>query len=76
MFGKPRVNPESPRSLWRILHEDQRGGVSLETVLLLAAVALPILIFVIRFGWPRIREIFLKGIAEMEEAGEEAQRGH
>ncbi len=76
MFGKPRVNPESPRSLWRILHEDQRGGVSLETVLVIAAVALPILIFVIRFGWPRIRDIFMTHLEDLEESGLEAQRGH
>jgi hypothetical protein len=41
-----RRNP-SPRS----------GRVRLETLLLIAAVALPILLFLFKTGWPRLREI-------------------
>ena len=29
-------------------------------------IALPILIFIIKFGWPRIREFFNKGMTELE----------
>ncbi len=61
------------RSLWKIVHDDEKGGVSLETVLIIAAVALPILIFVIRYGWPRIKEFFEKGMQDLEEGAEQGQ---
>lgn len=69
--ANPKKN--TPRSLWRILHEDQRGAVSLETVLIIAAVALPILIFVIRYGWPRIKEFFESALDDLEEGAEGAK---
>jgi hypothetical protein len=59
--------------LWKIVHDDENGGVSIETVLILAAIALPILIFVIKFGWPRIKEFFNKGIQDLEEGAEQGQ---
>jgi hypothetical protein len=34
------------------------GAVTLETVLLIGAIALPVLIFLLRFGWPRVRDYF------------------
>ena len=49
------------------VHEDDRGSVSLETILIIGAVALPILIFLIKFGWPRIREFFNRGLTDLEE---------
>jgi hypothetical protein len=61
------------RSLWSILHEDQRGAVSLETVLIIAAVALPILIFLIKYGWPRIQGFFTEQMEILEEGAEQAQ---
>ena len=61
------------RSLWSILHEDQRGAVSLETVLIIAAVALPILIFLIKYGWPRIQGFFEDQMIILEEGAEQAQ---
>ena len=66
------VEGKSP-SLWKIVHDDERGGVSLETVLIIAAVALPILIFVIKYGWPRIREFFETGMQDLEEGAEQGQ---
>ncbi len=69
--ANPKKN--TPRSLWRILHEDQRGAVSLETVLIIAAVALPILIFVIKYAWPRIMDLFERGMAPLEEGVQQAQ---
>ncbi|MEQ8791010.1 MAG: hypothetical protein RIC55_32410 [Pirellulaceae bacterium] len=45
--------------MWKLLkriHRDEKGGVSIETVLIIAAIALPILIFIIKFGWPRIKK--------------------
>jgi len=64
------VNHSTPkaslRKLLRQVHSDQRGQVSIETVLILAAIALPILIFVIKFGWPRIKLFFDKGMNDLE----------
>jgi Flp pilus assembly pilin Flp len=57
-------------SAWRKLigrvHRDERGAVSLETILIIGAIALPILIFIIKFGWPRIRQYFYKGLTDLE----------
>jgi hypothetical protein len=56
--------------LWGLLrevHEDERGALSLETILIIGAIALPILIFIIKFGWPRIKEFFLQGLEDLEE---------
>ena len=49
------------------VHSDQRGAVSLETILIIGAIALPILIFLIKFGWPRIRDYFFKGMDDLQE---------
>ena len=67
---------ENRASLWSLLrkvHQDDAGAVSIETVLIIAAIALPILIFVIKFGWPRVRGLFLKGIDDLEGGASEAQ---
>lgn len=59
--------PSIPRNLFKKLNRDQRGSVSLETILIIAAIAVPILIFLIKFGWPRIREYFLDGLDDLEQ---------
>jgi len=56
----------SLRKLLRQVHEDEQGQVSIETVLILAAIAIPILIFVIKFGWPRIKQFFESGMQDLE----------
>ncbi|MGB9687361.1 TadE/TadG family type IV pilus assembly protein [Thermogutta sp.] len=59
----------SKASLWQLLkriHSDDRGAVSLETILIIGAIALPILIFLIRVGWPRIKGYFNQGLQELE----------
>ena len=61
----------SLRGLLRAVHRDQRGAVSIETILIIGAVAIPILIFVLRFGWPRIKDYFSIGT---EQVGIEADR--
>ena len=53
-------------SLLKRIHHDERGATSLETVLVVGAIALPILIFVIRFGWPAIRGLFTKNLTDLE----------
>lgn len=56
----------SLKKLLRQVHDDQRGQVSIETVLILAAVAIPVLIVIIKFGWPRIRAFFDQGMTDLE----------
>ena len=61
--------------LWNLLrkvHEDEQGAVSLETILIIAAIALPVLIFLIKFGWPRIKDFFLQGLEDLEEGAQDA----
>jgi len=56
--------------LLRKVHHNEDGAVSLETILIIGAIALPILIFLIKFGWPRIRELFESGMEDLEEGVE------
>ncbi len=56
----------SLRDLLRRVHEDEKGAVSLETILIIGAIALPILIFLLTVGWPRIRDLFFKKMKEIE----------
>ncbi len=60
-------------SLMRRVHADQRGAVSLETILIIGAIALPILIFLIKFGWPKVRDYFNRGMDDLQ-AGSDAAR--
>lgn len=65
------LNPDSTESpsLWKLLrqiHRDEKGAVSIETILIIAAIAIPILIFIIKFGWPRIKTWFNEGMDELE----------
>jgi Flp pilus assembly pilin Flp len=52
--------------LLRRVHEDQRGAVSIETIMIIGAIAIPILIFLLKFGWPRIKEYFNNGMNDLE----------
>jgi hypothetical protein len=63
--------------MWKLLkkiHGDEKGGVSIETVLIIAAIALPILIFIIKFGWPRIKKWF-EGEMDVLESGSSSGAG-
>jgi Flp pilus assembly pilin Flp len=64
----------SPSLLSRV-HRDQRGAVSLETILIIAAIAIPILIFLLKFGWPKIRDYFNQGLENLETEGDNIQNG-
>ena len=62
-------------SFWGLLkkvHRDQRGAVSIEMILILAAIALPILIFIIKVGWPRIKSFFERGLDDLEDSSQNA----
>jgi len=45
-------------NLLRKVHEDENGTISLETVLIMGAIALPVLIFLLYVGWPWIKGLF------------------
>ena len=42
------------RNLFKRIHNDERGAVTLETVLIVGAVAIPILIFIVNYVMPEI----------------------
>ncbi len=56
------------RNLLAKVHRDERGAVSIETILIIAAIALPILIFILKVGWPRIKAYFNQGLDDVENA--------
>jgi hypothetical protein len=60
--------------LLRKVHQNEDGAVSLETILIIGAIALPILIFLIRYGWPRIRAYFEQGLSDLEQGAQQAQQ--
>ena len=63
------------RRLLGKVHRDERGAVSLETILIIGAIALPILIFIIKYGWPRIRNYFYKGMTDLEGQSDKVTNG-
>ena len=60
--------------LMRRLHRDERGALTLETVLIIAAIALPILIVIIKYGWPAIRSYFDRGLQSLEQSTDDVTR--
>jgi hypothetical protein len=48
------------------VHEDECGAVSLETILIIGAIALPVLIFLIKVGWPRVKGYFVAGLEQLD----------
>jgi hypothetical protein len=54
--------------LFKRLHEDQQGAVSLETILIIGAIALPCLVFLIKYGWPVIRNMFQTQLQDMDQS--------
>lgn len=78
--GRQAVNEEaqsmkgtSLRDLLQAIHRDERGAVSLETILIIGAIAIPILIFLIKVGWPRIKNFFNQGLSDLEQGALDAQ---
>jgi len=57
--------------LWRI-HQNEEGAVSLETVLVIGAIALPVLIFLLKIGWPRVKAFFTQGMQQLEEGSQQS----
>lgn len=61
------------RNLLKRVHNDERGAVSLETILIIGAIALPILIFLLKFGWPKIKNYFNRGMDDLENESDRAK---
>jgi Flp pilus assembly pilin Flp len=61
------MNSKQPslRRLVERIHRDETGALSLETILLIGVIALPILIFLVKWGWPAIRDYFKKGASDV-----------
>ena len=60
--------------LMRRLHRDERGALTLETVLIIAAIALPVLIVIIKYGWPAIRNYFDRGLQSLAQNTDDVTR--
>jgi Flp pilus assembly pilin Flp len=63
------------KNLVRKVHESEDGAVSLETVLVVGAIAIPILIFVIKVGWPMIQTYFTSNMSTLQQDATAAQTG-
>ena len=61
-------------SLLRKVHQNEEGAVSLETILIIGAIALPILIFLIKIAWPKIHDYFNTGLTDLQAGADQAQK--
>ncbi len=59
--------------LLRQIHQNEDGAISLETILIIGAIALPILIFLIKVGWPTIKSYFETGVSDLQNDATSAQ---
>lgn len=66
---KPAINSSRPGRRRR------RGALSIETILILAAIAVPILIFILKVGWPKIQKYFNESTDNLIEESYNAQQG-
>ena len=60
-------------NLLKKIHEDEGGSISLETILIIGAIALPILIFLLLSAWPKIKTYFTGGVQELQDNGTSAE---
>jgi Flp pilus assembly pilin Flp len=68
--------PRAVREFWNRLHNDQDGAVSLETILIIGAIAMPILIFLLKYGWPKIRDYFNNSINTLNQSSDNVIHGN
>lgn len=66
------MKQNSLTNLLRRIHEDENGTLSLETILILGAIALPILIFLIMVAWPTIKSWFQTGLEQLQNGSNNA----
>ena len=60
--------------LLRKVHDNEDGEVSLETILVIGAIALPVLIFLIKVGWPLVKDYFNQGLNDLQQDSTAAQQ--
>ena len=68
------MKQNSLTKLLRKIHEDENGSLSLETILIIGAIALPILIFLIVKAWPSIKQYFNQGLEDLQNDSTNAQQ--
>jgi len=51
--------------LLKKIHDSENGSISLETILIIGAIALPILIFLLVKAWPTIKNYFNQGLEDV-----------
>ncbi len=68
--------PRSFRELWDRLYREEEGAVSLETVLIVGAIAMPILIFLLKYGFPKIKNYFFQSLNNLQSTGDQVQGGN
>ena len=52
-------------NLLKRVHADERGAVSLETILVVAAIAIPVILFIYKVAWPKIQKMFEEGMTDL-----------
>ncbi|MES2789114.1 MAG: hypothetical protein V4719_05795 [Planctomycetota bacterium] len=67
--------PRNFRELLDRIHNDENGAVSLETILIIGAIAMPILIFLLKYGWPKIKTFFNQSLDNLEQSSNSVQNG-
>lgn len=67
--------PQNFRELLDRLHNDEDGAVSLETILIIGAIAMPILIFLLKYGWPKIKNYFNQSLDNLENSSNSVING-
>ena len=51
--------------LFKRVHQDERGSVPLETILVIAAIAIPVILFIYKIAWPKIQTMFIEGVDDL-----------
>jgi len=59
------------KNLFKRIHRDERGAVTLETILIVGAVAIPILIFIINYVVPEIKDRFDSNMDDLDVDGQD-----
>ncbi len=68
--------PRTFRELLDRIHNDEHGAVSLETILIIGAIAMPILIFLLKYGWPKIKNYFNNSLNELNSSSQNVMNGN
>jgi Flp pilus assembly pilin Flp len=60
----------------RRVHEDEGGAVTLETILIIGAIAIPILLFLLKVAWPQIQTFFNTGVQDLQTSADNVSAGN